>query len=269
MIKALKKILLNLYFWPLFVLVTAGGMVLLPFLVFIMIVVMRMKPGYSIRRLISIYGWMMVRLIPFFAPVQVEYRGGKLPKTCIYVPNHNSSIEPYLFGALGIDAGFFTTWPFKIPFYGNMMRLAGYINPDEGWNTLLPKAVKFLKTGASLIIWPEGHRSRDGRLGRFKNGAFALSVATGYPIVPVCILGADKLLPPGRKLLTPHRLTMVMLPPVHPEKKGDAHLRTIHLRDKVREEISRTLHEHGHEHGRKHPQDRSHQDHNGATKAYF
>ncbi len=241
--KLMKKILLNLYYWPLFSLVTLLFIALIPAIVLFEIAVLRMKPDRAARWLISLYGWTLVKIIPFFAPVRVEYRAGRPPQPCILVPNHTSSIEPYLFGALWIDAGFVTTWPFRIPVYGLMMKLAGYVNADKGWDEMRRQSEALLKKGASLIIWPEGHRSRNGKFGRFKNGAFAISVSTGVPVVPVCILGAGRCLAPGKKALTPQRVRMILMAPVYPEKTGDEYQRIIRLRETVRDAIAKTLRE--------------------------
>lgn len=239
----IKKLLLNLYYWPMFALVTILTIILIPFIILFEMVFLGMKMDQAVRWLIGMYGWILVKAIPFFGPVIVDYRAGKLPETCIYVPNHTSSIEPYLFAALWVEAGFVTTWPFKIPLYGSMMRKAGYINAEYGWEEMKRQSIAFLRNGPSLIIWPEGHRSRDGKIGRFKNGAFAISVETGIPIVPVCILGADKVLPPGKKSLTPHRVRLIVLEPVYPETAGDEYQRIINLRDKVKKAICKTLQE--------------------------
>jgi 1-acyl-sn-glycerol-3-phosphate acyltransferase len=98
-----------------------------------------------------------------------------------------------------------------------------------------------LTRGCSLIIWPEGHRSRDGRLRRFKNGAFQLALATGRPIVPVCILGSRKMMPPGSRLLTPARIRMILLPPIMPvgDPADPVAVRT--LRKTTRDAIARVL----------------------------
>lgn len=173
-----------------------------------------------IRRSIRVYGWFLIRVIPFMAPVQLDDRSGGFAKPAIFVPNHCSSLDPYLFGLLPLDNAFVTSWPFHIPFYNFFMHLARYIDSTRGWPHVQAEGKKLLAQGCSLIIWPEGHRSRDGQLRRFKNGAFQLALATGRPIVPVCILGSREMLPPGSRLLNPARVRVVLLPPISPV--GDA-----------------------------------------------
>ncbi|MGA2142189.1 MAG: lysophospholipid acyltransferase family protein [Brevinematales bacterium] len=234
-----SKALLNLYFWPMFILVTAFGLVLAPFIVISIILFTRRKTDYALRWAIAVYGWVLVRAVPFFSRVQVISRYGKLPDTAIFAANHTSVIDPYLFGALMVNACFITSWPFKIPVYGPLMHLAGYISSGEGWENIYLRASEFLKSGTSLIFWPEGHRSRDGKLGDFKNGAFALSAQTGFPIVPVCILGAAKFMSPGSRILTPSKVRIVILEPVYPEGESGSDIRA--MRNKVKSVIQETL----------------------------
>jgi 1-acyl-sn-glycerol-3-phosphate acyltransferase len=241
-IEIMKQVIFSLYFWLMFLMVTLLGLVLLPPFLLVESVVRQVKVDAALRKAISIYGWILVRVVPFFAPVVVEPRSGKLPQPAILVPNHNSAVDPYLFGALLLnDVGFVTSWSFKIPVYGFLMHWAKYINVNDGWDKVCRQSAALLQSGTSLLIWPEGHRSRDGRLGRFKNGAFALAVKTGYPLVPVCTLGSGRFLPPGRFLITPSRVKLILLDPIYPNPGHDEPQEIIRLRDTTREVIRQTL----------------------------
>lgn len=211
----MKKLLLNLYYWPMFLLVTVIGFGISPLLL-LGNLLLPQPTDRMIRRAIRVYGWFLIRVIPFMAPVQLDDRSGGFAKPAIFVPNHCSSLDPYLFGLLPLDNAFVTSWPFHIPFYNFFMYLARYIDSTRGWPHVQEAGKKLLARGCSLIIWPEGHRSRDGHLRRFKNGAFQLALATGRPIVPVCILGSREMLPPGSRLLNPARIRVVLLPPLMP-----------------------------------------------------
>lgn len=194
-----------------------------------------------IRRSIRVYGWFLIRVIPFMAPVQLDDRSGGFSCPAIFVPNHSSSLDPYLFGLLPLDNAFVTSWPFRIPLYNLFMRMAGYIDSTRGWGHVRKQGRKLLERGCSLIIWPEGHRSRDGKLRRFKNGAFQLALATGHPIVPVCIMGSREMLPPGRRLLNPARVRVVLLPPVNPQGDPGNPDDIMALKNRVRAAIAATL----------------------------
>jgi len=135
-----------------------------------------------------------------------------------------------------------TSWPFKIPVYGPLMRLAGYINIADGWEILRHLGAERLRDGASITIWPEGHRSRDGYLGRFHKGAFQLAFETGYPILPVSIIGSDTILAPGKRFLTPGRVRIILHDPIHPGKSDLPAMEQIcALRDHARDVIRKSL----------------------------
>ena len=77
-------------------------------------------------------------------------------------------------------------------------------------NTAATEAIKSLSeaaariaAGTSVVIFPEGTRSRDGRLGEFKSGAMHLAIKAGVPVVPVAIGGTHRLLPEGSLLPRP------------------------------------------------------------------
>lgn len=241
----MRQIILTMYFWLMFIIVTLAGLILLPFFILIYLIFLKRSVDNTIRWAICIYGWILVKIVPFLAPVKVEYRTGDLPLPVIFVPNHSSAIDPYLFGALFKDVCFITTWAFKIPIYNFFMRLAKYIDANEGWEKVYQQSAALLQSGVSLTIWPEGHRSRDGRLGRFKNGAFALAVKTGYPLVPVCTLGAGEFLPPVKRLVSPSFVKMIILDPIYPDPQNDQQQEIIRLRMEVHAVIQKTLQEDG------------------------
>ncbi len=206
----------------------------------------RCSVSSALRRLISSYGCFLTRVVPFFAPVEVEYHGA-LPEVAILVSNHNSAIDPYLFGCLLKEGGFVTSWPFRIPVYGTIMRLAGYANTEEGWEEVRKSCLRMLAGKCSVIIWPEGHRSRDGSLGRFRNGAFSLAVESGVPIVPVCILGSGDILPPGGRFLRCGRVKLLVLPQISVRAEEQEHgEKVLALRKSTYAAIDSALKEYGH-----------------------
>ncbi len=239
----MKKILLNLYFFPLFILVTVGALTLIPFLRFINRLTVRKPEDSAFRKGIRIYGWILSKILSLPLPVHLEDKSGGLPDTAIFTANHASSADPYCFGLLQYENAFLTSWPFTIPVFKWAMKKSGYLDARTGWEEISPRGKKLLDRGCSLIIWPEGHRSRDGNLGVFRNGAFQLACETGYPIVPVCIIGTDKLLPPGHHLLSPAAIKMVLLPPCEPElPPGELERKTVMaMKKKVYQRIQSEL----------------------------
>ena len=217
-----KKLLLNLYLWPMFVLLTLVSLLLLPILLGTNKLFLHQPRAKFLRKLIRIHGWVLVKIVPFMAPVTIEDKTGGYEPPVIFVSNHCSSVDPYLFGALPIENAFVTSWPFRMPVYNKLMRMAEYISSEDGWPVLCAQARKLFESGSSLIFWPEGHRAKDGRLQKFKKGAFLLAHETGRSIVPVCTLGTDVFLPPGKLFFTPSKIKIILLAPVSsPQQSSD------------------------------------------------
>ncbi len=93
---------------------------------------------------------------------------------------------------------------FRLPIFGAAMQRTGFIAMDRthGRKALksLNKAAEKIAGGTSVIIFPEGTRSRDGRLHPFKTGAIMLAIKAGVPVVPIGINGTYSILPKGRIL---------------------------------------------------------------------
>jgi 1-acyl-sn-glycerol-3-phosphate acyltransferase len=111
---------------------------------------------------------------------------------------------------------------FRVPVVGWNMRLNAYIplkrGDRESVATMLATAEADLRNGISVMIFPEGTRSRDGRLKPFKPGAFQLAVATGLPVLPIVVGGTGAALPArGFVLRGRHPITLTVLPPIPAE----------------------------------------------------
>ena len=238
----IKKLLLNLYIWPLFIIVTLTALLLIPVILLTNLLVFRKSVNSLYRVGVRIYGKVITQFVPFFAPVKFSDQSGGRPEVGIYVANHNSSVDPYCFGVVPGEFAFFTSWPFGIPVYNWVMKQAEYLNTEWGWEILHEKSLHLMQRGCSLIIWPEGHRSKTGKLGNLENGAFRLACETGYPIVPVCIEGTHILLAPGQRLLTPSRVSVTLLPP-HMPPKGEIDRQSVQdLKQQVRKALTTKLH---------------------------
>ncbi len=90
---------------------------------------------------------------------------------------------------------------FDIPFFGWGIKALGYVpvereDPKEGLKSLLA-CVEKLKEGFSLVVFPEGTRSRTGELLPFKIGGFLIPIKAGVPVCPVAIWGTIEILPKG------------------------------------------------------------------------
>lgn len=187
----------------------------------VLVVTKRYSLAEALRFAIWMYGKAWTKLLAVIVPLTVIGVTKELPSTCIIVPNHQSVFDPYCMGAWIHHNVVFVVnnWPFSIPIYGPCMRRAGYLNKEKmDGETLLARAQKLLKQGVSVLIFPEGTRSRNGELQRFHSGAFKLAVEAGVPIVPLCIQGLGIFLPKGEWLIQPAPVRITALNPVYPGK---------------------------------------------------
>lgn len=101
---------------------------------------------------------------------------------------------------------------FKIPVFGQAMARGGYIPVDRGDGRKalksLDAAAELIRTGRSVLIFPEGTRSTDGQLLPFKRGGFILAAKAGVPVVPVAISGSLTINPPRQNRLYPGTITI-------------------------------------------------------------
>jgi len=109
----------------------------------------------------------------------------------------------------------------KIPLFGGALAATGAIAIDRSNRG---SAVKSLQTGAqrlkdgwSVLIYPEGTRTRDGNLQAFKKGAFMTAVQTGMPILPVTCNGAFRIMPKSTLLFRPGHITVTIGDPIPTE----------------------------------------------------
>lgn len=109
---------------------------------------------------------------------------------------------------------------FKIPVFGHSMRRAGYIslNRGDGREAIksLEEAASAIRDGTSLIVFPEGTRTRDGNLLPFKKGAFLLAAKAGVPIIPFTINGSRKVNPRNRLEVYPGEISIRFGAPILP-----------------------------------------------------
>ena len=132
---------------------------------------------------------------------------------------------------------------FKIPIFGKAMKNAGYIEIDrqnhEKALKSLDEAAQKIREGKSVVTFPEGTRSRDGKIRPFKQGMFHLAIQAGVPIVPISIIGAHEIMPKRTLRIKPGRIRMVIDQPV--EVSGYTLETRSELIDKVRHIIVNNL----------------------------
>jgi 1-acyl-sn-glycerol-3-phosphate acyltransferase len=139
---------------------------------------------------------------------------------CIFAANHVSNMDPLAFvPAIPRRVSLLAKKEvFRIPILSKAMRLAKLIPVDradrEAAASSVERAVECLKQGLSFAVYPEGTRSRDGRLLPFKKGTFVMAIEAGVPVVPVSIAGAQRLMRKGDWKVQPGEVTVRFGPPV-------------------------------------------------------
>lgn len=168
-------------------------------------------------------GW-WGRACLWIAGVEVEFTGLEHlrgPGTRVLVANHTSALDVPLVAALAPRAPLCLAkkelqWfpGFNLMWWSHGQVFVDRRDPARAAASLADVVARCEASPRTIILAPEGTRSRDGSLGRFKLGAFRLAVATGSPIVPVVVLGAGKLMPPGQWFTGPGRVEVRVMPPV-------------------------------------------------------
>jgi 1-acyl-sn-glycerol-3-phosphate acyltransferase len=165
---------------------------------------------------------------------------------CVITPNHASHFD--IAALLGFLPGYnrFAAKKelFREPVLGTVMRTLGMIpidREDPAQSIALLNKIAARGDGAfSLIMFPEGTRSRHGQMGAFKNGAFTLALQLGRPIVPIAIHGTSSIMPAGQYLsILPGTVVLEVLEPI-PTTGCNVDDR-IALRDLVHERIASRL----------------------------
>jgi len=145
-----------------------------------------------------------------------------LSRAYIYMCNHVSNLDPpVVIGWLPQRTSVMAKRElFRIPILGRAMRMASVVPIDRGKKdaaiTSVRAAADVLRSGLSMVVFPEGTRSPDGRLLPFKKGPFYMATETDAPIVPVTVLHTDKMLPKGGFRLRSGTASVVFHAPITP-----------------------------------------------------
>jgi 1-acyl-sn-glycerol-3-phosphate acyltransferase len=166
----------------------------------------------------------------YWAPGMLRLSGAELrvegspaalaDRPAIYVMNHQSSLDiPAAFAVLPVDLRFIAKHTLrKVPFLGWYMSWTGMVFVDRSNSTRavgsLAAAAERLRGGISLLAYPEGTRSRDGRILPFKKGPFVLALQAGVPIVPIAIEGSMRCMPAHLQPFRPGVVRMAIGAPI-------------------------------------------------------
>ena len=155
----------------------------------------------------------------------------------IITPNHQTFADPPLVTIPVRRPIYYMAWNrlFAVPVLGRLIRrLRAFpveIQTSDG--RAVREAVRLLRAGEAVMMFPEGGRTLDGRLQPFKLGAFRLAVAHDTPVLPVTIAGAWEAWPPGRMLPRRGRITLTYHALEHPKRGVDPRDAARELRERV------------------------------------
>jgi 1-acyl-sn-glycerol-3-phosphate acyltransferase len=176
-----------------------------------------------------LYRWSMwvVRTGVRLARIRIEVVGREDVPTrpCIFMANHVSNLDPpILLPLLPHRTAFFIKRSLlKIPVVGLGMRLAGFIPVDragrlESARESVEAANRVLASGVNISTFPEGTRSRSGRLLPFKKGPFYLAMESGAPVIPISIWGSEHMMTKGSLRIKPGTAHLTFHPAVYPQQ---------------------------------------------------
>ncbi|HEY5615025.1 MAG TPA: lysophospholipid acyltransferase family protein [Bacteroidota bacterium] len=141
-------------------------------------------------------------------------------KHYVYVSNHASLFDiPAIFAAIPDDVRIVLKKELtRVPIWGWSLKWGPYISIDrdnaKDAMGSIDRAVETIRNGASVLVFAEGTRSKDGKLQPFKRGAFALAARSGVPIIPVTINNSFAILPKGTFNVRPADIEIVMDKPI-------------------------------------------------------
>jgi 1-acyl-sn-glycerol-3-phosphate acyltransferase len=190
--------------------------------------------------------WAGIKGVMFFvraAGVKVRVSGlERIPAgVCLFAANHTSAADaPAVVGAIPRRIAILLKQSlFKWPIVGQAFSAAHFIPVNRGAHesavASVEKAAKALREGQSFLIYPEGTRSPDGRLQRFKKGAVVMAIKAGVPIVPMICTGAHKIMEKRSLEIHPGEIHVKFLDPIDSTKYS------LDERDQLNEEVHEAM----------------------------
>jgi 1-acyl-sn-glycerol-3-phosphate acyltransferase len=197
------------------------------------------RRGYFAHGCARTWSWLILAT----TGVSTEVRGLEQlerGRTYVFVSNHQSIYDiPVIFAALPYQLRIIAKQSLgQFPFLGWHLRRSGHLlvdrrNPDRAG--ILRQWKALVGQGLSLIVFPEGTRSSDGRVGPFKGGSILLAIEAKLPIVPISVDGSRHVMPKGQLTTRPGHASLVIHAPIETTALdvGDAKALAARVRDIV------------------------------------
>lgn len=186
------------------------------------------------------FGWML------FLPVTITGKENiKFGQSYVFVANHQSMLDVWIiYGWLPVIFKWLMKAELrKVPFVGSACKAAGHIFVDRSSPMAAKKSLeeveKALTNGICTVIFPEGTRTLNGEVGRFKRGAFQIALELNLPIIPISLSGCYEAMNRKAKYVTWHPVHMHIGEPILPEQFDKENpMTTIEM---IREEVIKNI----------------------------
>jgi len=164
--------------------------------------------------------WSLLWMRPIGIRTRIEGLENIPAGPCVFAANHTSNVDPpVILKAIPRRIGVLIKKSvFSVPIMGKAFRMAHFIPVERESRASAMNSIReaagYLKQGLSFLIFPEGTRSRDGRLLPFKRAGFVLAIEAGVPVVPIACAGARRILPKGSLRIRAGEIVVRFCPPI-------------------------------------------------------
>jgi len=185
---------------------------------------------FASEKTVNYFAVAWARINSFFTPISVRVIGKEKTdkkQSYVIVANHQSQYDIFVvYGWMPVSFRWVMKAELrKVPFLGYYCYKAGHVYIDRSDGKAARKSINEakdrIKDGTSILFFPEGHRSDDGKLIDFKKGAFKLAIDMGLPVLPVSIIGTMDILPARTLALFPGKAKMVIHDPIQVDGYND------------------------------------------------
>lgn len=203
------------------------------------------KPRKVVNELSRALVYMFVMVPPLWKRRLEGVEHIEKDKSYVIVINHQSMLDIMMLYLLPITFRWVSKREvYRIPFFGQLLMLHGDITIDrkqgsKAMRKVVEKGCMWLGRGVSVAMFPEGTRSKDGQIHRFKAGAFALAKEAGVGILPVVMDGSTTTFKPSKMVNWRNEFVIRVLPPVSADEVARADQNE--LMEQVREQMTEAL----------------------------
>lgn len=217
----LLRIIYSLYFYLL---------AAIYFILGISIILFSLPFSKSKTKLFQTAAHLWARALTFSSGVRIKVSGiENIPKAkpLMLVSNHQGVPDILLLLAyLPIPFRFIIKMElFKIPLFGWYLKRAGYLSVDRksliNAHRMVEKMVEISKTGESILIFPEGTRTKSGEIAKFKRGSLVAALKSGAPVIPIAISGSFDILPRGTWIINPQPVRLSVGKPIYIKSEAE------------------------------------------------